>query len=372
MADTSTTPAKSAPAPVSKSPAAAPAPASPAAAPASTGNERRAWAPGSSHIPRPGRDEGLKRAQEAYTKAEEKITGQPRAADGTFAPKDAPEASQIEALDKAGAERAAKEQAKASETQPEAVASKFAEGDRKKAETALSRMKVPESALKGMSEDERVQWGLDLAKSQAEYDRKVTELSSKAKGKETGDAESAKAAEQPATTSNLRSLTEALMLDEEGGRLLAGTLAEIEGKHAKEVSNLETMMSSTLTRLARESLVKEFPDLADDDAFKRIDDDLGIEQEKSKYADITDPYELVKACIRNLAKAEFAESMAQKAKEAARKESARRDAGQPVGISKIGNAAKMTKREYALASYKLLEANPGMSGEEVKARLLGG
>lgn len=287
-----------------------------------------------------------------------KAPDQPRAGDGTFA--------------------STKEQP--AET-PEVKESKWSEGDRQKAVTALSRAKVPESALKAMSEEERVQWGLDLAKGQAENDRKVTEASKAQKGTETNHADSTpKPVEQPATSGNLRGLADALALDEAGERLLAGEFESRDKAHAAEIKavreesraetdKLHDVVSSTLTRLARESLVKDYPDLADDQAFKKIDDDLEYEQVKPKYADIKDPYTLVRACIENLAKSEFADSINAKAKETARKESARRDAGQPAGPTKDGKGGKMGKREYAVALYNLLAS--GLSPDAARARLGG-
>lgn len=254
---------------------------------------------------------------------------------------------------------------------PDAKEPKWTEGDRQKAVTALSRAKVPESALKALSEEERVQWGLDLAKGQAENDRKVAEQSFKAKGSQTQVADSGtKPAEQPATPSNLRSLAEALALDGEGERLLVGEFDRIEKAHSAETEKLHAAVASTLTRLARESLVKDFPGLADDEAFKAIDDEIEFEQVKPKYAHLSDPYEVVKACIENLSKVHFADSMAARAKEAARKESARRDAGQLTGATKPGSTGKMGRKEYAVASMNLL-ATTDMTPDQVR-RHLGG
>lgn len=378
MVNTGTTPAKSAPAPVSKSPAAAPAPTSAPSVPASVQAVPGRWAPGASVRTR-DREAGLKAATEAY----EKASGQARGADGKFVPTEGNstptkadttgenDASVIEAATKAAQEESAKVEASKEKPAPKAEESKFSEGDREKAATALKRAKIPQSAHDAMSEEERVQWGLSLAKSQAENDRKVQELSSKTKqGTETGaQADSKKPSEQPAQPGNLRGLADALMLDEAGERLLAGWQAEMEGKHAAEIDRITKLTESALTRMARESLVKEIPQLADDEAFREIDAEIEFEQVKPKYAEITDPYELVQACIRNLAKGKFADAIAAKAKEAARKESARRDAGQPSTTTKTGQVSKLNKREYGLASYRLL--SEGKSPDEVRS-LLGG
>lgn len=224
MANSATTAPKSAPAPVSPSPVAAPAPAESRTPTLGNPAERRQWAPGGAAIPRPDRAAGIKASLETITKLSgEKAADAPvveveeqaRNPDGTFAPKGGDDASTLALVNEATAPKAdaKKEQPKA-ET-PKVEASKFSADDREKAETALRRTKVPESALKGLSEEDRVQWGLDLAKSQSEYDRKVTELS-KGKGKETQHADSGQAPEQPATSSNLRSLIDALALDEQG------------------------------------------------------------------------------------------------------------------------------------------------------------
>lgn len=253
---------------------------------------------------------------------------------------------------------------------PEDAESKHTEGDRQKAVAALKRAKVPQAAMDAISEDDRVQWGLDLAKSESEAARKVTAAAQATKSTETVHADSAtKPAEQPATNGSLRGLADALGLDEAGERLLAGEFEKRDKASAAESDKLHSMMASTLTRLARTELTKEFPDLADDEAFKALDDEIEFEQVKPKYAHITDPYELVKACISNLAKGAFSESMAAKAKESARKESARRDAGQPAVGVKDGKGGKLGKREYAVASMNML--GQGIPPDQVRARLGG-
>lgn len=272
--------------------------------------------------------------------------GQPRAKDGKFAPKESP----------------------AGETPAGKVESKFSEADREKAVTGHRRGKTPEKALAALSEDERVQWGLDLAKSQSEGDRRVTEAS-KAKTQIADPA--LKPTGQPAPTGNLRGLSEDLGLDEIGHTKLEAAFTERDtqitalGKEmkAQQADFLEVLLDHAFSELA-----KDYPELATDEGRKAVFPRAVRLAETGDYdSQYPRPMDRVREVVRDASGIEFREAIAER--QAARAKSARRDASQPTPPTPGKQHKPTGRKEWAMMSMALLEQ--GVSSDETKARLGG-
>lgn len=336
-------------------------PTAPAAVPARESVETKPFAP------RPTREQALKSGLETMEKLErakgilpeakdaqpaqtplpeDEKKEQPRAADGKFAPKD--DASKAE--------------------KPDAVESKFSAADREKAVTGLRRARVPQAALDALSEDDRVQWGLDLAKSQSENDRRVTEAT---KTKTQIADPASKSAGEPAQTGNLRGLSDDLGLDDVGHSKLeaAFTARDTQIHGLREENNaLKQSVLEAHVEHAFGELAKEFPELATDDGrkavFPRVLRMIEGGDYETAFPRLADQ---AREVVRDASGIEFRDSIAER--QAARAKSARRDAGQPTPPTPGKVTKPTTRKEYALTSMQLLEQ--GLSSDEVKARLGG-
>jgi len=151
---------------------------------------------------------------------------------------------------------------------------------------ALRRNQTPDAILRSMPREQLIEWGRSVAAIQEDVDTKYTELRDlKAKAspptpatqatdsRPTAKVEGASTADQQAATK----LAELLGLDAKDGQVLEETLKSVTAPLRQELEQrtqreqaLHEAVESLLVRESRRRLEGQFPELADDGAFRPV------------------------------------------------------------------------------------------------------
>lgn len=200
----------------------------------------------------------------------------------------------------------------------------------------FSRYKLPESALKSMSEDERRGLGESLKQQRAESDRMATELATFKKkteiGKPTTDAATEQAAAHPASTGTLREATaqigqllgldesESQVIEKAFGSVVAPLVAENRAL-TEQMKSLGTqydsvgeMVSYAIAGIARSQLEGEFPGLKDSESYSKVRDEMVDATSNPKYGRIADPMDRVRQIMRDSCVLVFEKDILRKAR----------------------------------------------------------
>lgn len=262
-----------------------------------------------------------------------RLEGPPRGEDGKFAPADPVAALRATATEPS-------QEPVASESQESEPKKPTVDPDMGKALTALRRAKIPQSALDKLTDDERLQWGRELSKVQADTDRLLRSKTAKDPDPAKGPAKAAdpKAGEPGSPDEG-----------EDGGQ---------------EFDRAPAMMRDFLAAQARTTLRDEFPVLADDKAWAEIRA-KGIEMFEAGDYDGDDWAEVAVTILRDALYA-----MGHRPKASA--PSAVRGASQPKASKPLDRYATLKGTPRHLLTLKLME-NEGMTPQQARetADLLG-
>jgi len=149
---------------------------------------------------------------------------------------------------------------------------------------ALRRAKTPSAVVQGLSREEVVAWGSQLAKIQRDADGKITELQQlRSKGTETDAPEKPESEPTEATTrADLTAvhtkLSEVLGLDDEGGEVLreglealvSPLIGRLDAREQRDSRRDAILMQLVLKETAAE-LTDRFPQLATREGLKRVE-----------------------------------------------------------------------------------------------------
>ena len=260
-----------------------------------------------------------------------------------------------------------------------------AKGDQKplvsdeKLETARKRWKLPDAAWKALSDEERVQWASDAAKSQSEADKMATELSKlrvKPETPKTADSAVRAQGEQPASTSTLRDLEDILAVDGEGAQKIANAISvpllakikSLEDALSERDEDRELFrgaLRESIERGAFHEIESEFPDLKTDPEYrKEVKALFDAQSQLDKYDQSPSLHDAAMACLRDVCKQVGYDDQKRKAERRAR------DLNQP-------NAKQLTatvKARYAGQPDHVMRYNmlgDGYTPEQIKAILDG-
>lgn len=165
--------------------------------------------------------------------------------------------------------------------------------DLDKALVALRRAKTPAATIESLDDQALTTWGLELAKDQAEVDRRLSQPPERAPEASNEEVEESVSAEQPAPapaplSADLVEMLKPLedYLDSDGTEVLANVIQKMSTDQSAELSQLRDMVTQLSVDQELREKVAMWPQLADSEVKEAARGKMGMLASTGEYADL--------------------------------------------------------------------------------------